>query len=71
MKQQQIKFTIRTDVTVQEEVLGVICNQCTEITKNVERELGTVTQTKYKPDYYKPCDLPQVKQQTEHLSPQS
>ena len=37
-----IKFTIRQDGTVLEEVSGVIGNNCQEITKSIEEKLGNV-----------------------------
>ena len=62
MKQQQIKFLIKPDGTVDEEVIGVTCNECTAITKHVEANLGTLTKVTYKPDYYAPCEIRTVTQ---------
>tara|TARA_B100001113_G_scaffold311455_1_gene275299 strand:+ start:66 stop:278 length:213 start_codon:yes stop_codon:yes gene_type:complete len=50
---QRLKFTIRQDGTVNEEVIGVIGNQCQEITKAIEEKLGNVIYTEPKPEYYK------------------
>ena len=49
---QSIKFTIRQDGTVTEEVMGVIGNQCQEITKSIEEKLGKVVYVEPKPEYY-------------------
>ena len=49
---QSLKFTIRQDGTVTEEVIGVIGNQCQEITKSIEEKLGNVVQVEPKPEYY-------------------
>ena len=49
---QSLKFTIRQDGTVTEEVIGVIGNQCQEITKSIEDKLGNVTYIEPKPEYY-------------------
>ena len=51
-KQETIKFTIRQDGTVLEEVSGVIGNNCQEITKSIEDKLGNVTYIETKPEYY-------------------
>ena len=42
MEKQTLKFTIRQDGYVTEEVIGVIGNQCQEITKSIEEKLGEV-----------------------------
>ena len=47
-----IKFTIRQDGTVTEEVTGTVSNECEELTKLIDNKLGTVTQKLYKPEYY-------------------
>ena len=59
MKQQSIKFTIRQDGTVIEEVMGVVGNECENLTKRIEEILGTVEKVDHKPEYY------QQKQTTE------
>ena len=51
-KQQTLKFTIRQDGIVSEEVIGVIGNQCQEITKSIEEKLGEVSHVETKPEYY-------------------
>jgi hypothetical protein len=40
MPQQQIKFTIRQDGLVSEEVLGVVGDACQDLTKSIEEKLG-------------------------------
>tara|TARA_B100000902_G_scaffold307946_1_gene296933 strand:+ start:1926 stop:2141 length:216 start_codon:yes stop_codon:yes gene_type:complete len=51
-KNETIKFTIRQDGTVLEEVSGVIGNECQEITKSIEEKLGNVIYVEPKPEYY-------------------
>ena len=52
MPQQQIKFTIRQDGLVSEEVLGVVGDACQDLTKSIEEKLGQVTYVETKPEYY-------------------
>ena len=52
MQKQTLKFTIRQDGYVTEEVIGVIGNQCQEITKSIEDKLGEVSYVETKPEYY-------------------
>ena len=52
MNQQKIKFTIRQDGLVSEEVIGVVGNDCQNLTKSVEEKLGEVTYIERKPEYY-------------------
>ena len=52
MPQQQIKFTIRQDGLVSEEVLGVVGDTCQDLTKSIEEKLGKVTYVETKPEYY-------------------
>ena len=49
---QSLKFTIRQDGYVTEEVIGVIGNQCQELTKSIEEKLGEVSYIETKPEYY-------------------
>ena len=51
-EQQTIKFTISQDGIVSEEVMGVIGNECENITKSIEEKLGNVTYVEPKPEYY-------------------
>jgi len=50
--QQTIKFTIRQDGLVSEEVIGVVGNECEKITRSIEEKLGNVTYVEPKPEYY-------------------
>ncbi len=59
MAQQTIKFTIRQDGTVTEEVMGVVGTDCENLTKRIEERLGVVERVERKPEYY------QQKQTTE------
>ena len=52
MAKQSIKFTIRQDGMVSEEVFGAIGNECQDITKSIEEKLGNVTYVETKPEYY-------------------
>tara|TARA_A100001391_G_scaffold200198_2_gene184306 strand:+ start:853 stop:1056 length:204 start_codon:yes stop_codon:yes gene_type:complete len=52
LKKQTLKFIIRQDGYVTEEVMGVIGNQCQEITKSIEEKLGEVSYVETKPEYY-------------------
>ena len=52
MPQQTIKFTIRQDGTVTEEVMGVVGNDCENLTKRIEERLGVVEKVEYKSEYY-------------------
>ena len=52
MPQQTIKFTIKQDGTVTEEVIGVVGNECETLTKNIEEKLGVVQRVEHKPEYY-------------------
>ena len=52
MEKETIKFSIRQDGTVAEEVFGVICNSCQDLTKTIEEKLGNVTYVETKPEYY-------------------
>ena len=52
MAQQSIKFTIRQDGTVTEEVMGVVGNDCENLTKRIEERLGVVERVEHKPSYY-------------------
>ena len=51
-EQQTIKFTIRQDGLVSEEVIGVVGNECEKITRSIEEKLGNVTYVETKPEYY-------------------
>ena len=53
MAQQTIKFIIKQDGTVTEEVIGAVGNECERLTKNIEEKLGVVQRVEHKPEYYK------------------
>jgi len=52
MGQQTIKFSIKQDGTVIEEVAGVVGTDCQNLTKVIEEKLGTVVKVQHKPEYY-------------------
>ena len=52
MPKETIKFTVRQDGQVTEEVIGSLANKCEQLTGTIESKLGTVTQRLYKPEYY-------------------
>ena len=52
-KKQTLKFSIRQDGLVSEEVVGVVGNACQDLTKSIEEKLGEVTYIERKPEYYK------------------
>ena len=52
MEKETIKFSIRQEGTVAEEVFGVIGNSCQDLTKTIEEKLGNVTYVETKPEYY-------------------
>jgi len=52
MEQQKLKFTIRQDGTVAEEVFGAVGNECENITRSIEEKLGNVIYVETKPEYY-------------------
>ena len=52
MAQQTIKFIIRQDGTVTEEVMGVVGTECENLTKRVEERLGEVQNVQHKQEYY-------------------
>ena len=52
MDKKTLKFTIRQDGTVMEEVIGAVGNECQDITKSIEEKLGNVTYVETKPEYY-------------------
>ena len=52
MAQQKLKFTIRQDGTVTEEVIGIVGDSCQELTKQIEEALGEVSNKEKNPEYY-------------------
>ena len=51
-EQTKLKFTIRQDGLVTEEVIGVVGNSCENLTKLIEEKLGQVTYVETKPEFY-------------------
>ena len=60
MPQQTIKFNIRQDGTVTEEVMGTVGNECENLTKRIEERLGTVQDVKHKPEYYQQTTVEEI-----------
>ena len=51
-KKQTLKFSIRQDGLVSEEVFGTVGNECENLTRTIEEKLGEVTYVEPKPEYY-------------------
>ena len=51
-EQQKLKFSIRQDGTVTEEVIGFTGEVCENLTAEIEKRLGAVTQRVHKAEYY-------------------
>ena len=51
-KQQTLKFTIRQDGWVTEEVMGATSDECVELTKQIDNKLGDLVTRQYKPEYF-------------------
>ena len=51
-EKQTLKFTIRQDGLVSEEVIGVVGNACQDLTKSIEEKLGEDTYIETKPEFY-------------------
>ena len=62
MPETTLKFKIDQDGNVKEEVIGVVCSNCTDITKQVENDLGSVVSRTLKGEYYQPCTINQTDQ---------
>ena len=58
-KQETIKYTIRQDGNVTEEVINVAGNACVNLTEDIELELGDLDKQTYTVDYYKESNLNQ------------
>ena len=52
-KQRKLKFTIRQDGYVTEEVIGATANECVELTRQIDNKLGDLVTREYKPEYFK------------------
>ena len=68
MAQQIIKFLIKQDGTVTEEVIGVVGNECENLTRNIEEKLGVVQRVEYKPEYYQAVTIEETIQEFTHDS---
>ena len=68
MAQQSIKFTIRQDGTVTEEVIGVVGPGCENLTKRIEETLGNVLAREQKPAYYQQVVQDEVLEEYTHDS---
>ena len=68
MTQQIIKFMIRQDGTVTEEVIGAVGNECENLTRNIEEKLGVVQRVEYKPEYYQAVTIEETIQEFTHDS---
>ena len=64
-EQQTIKFTISQDGIVSEEVIGVIGNECENITRTIENKLGNVIAITHKPEYYNNVTLQHNQNETQ------
>ena len=62
MPETTLKFKIEQDGNVKEEVIGVVCSNCTDITQQVEKDLGSVVSRTLKGEYYQPCTINQTDQ---------
>ena len=47
-----LKFNVRQDGLVSEEVIGVVGNACQDLTRAIEEKLGEVSYVETKPEYY-------------------
>ena len=68
MTQQIIKFMIRQDGTVTEEVIGAVGNECENLTRNIEEKLGVVQRVEHKPEYYQAVTIEETIQEFTHDS---
>ena len=68
MSQQTIKFSIKQDGTVTEEVIGAVGNECENLTRNIEEKLGVVQTVEHKPEYYQSVNIEETIQEFTHDS---
>ncbi len=54
-KQQTLKFTIRQDGHVTEEVIGAVSAECVELTEEIDNKLGVLETRQFKPEFYQPA----------------
>ena len=50
-KQETIKFIIKQDGTIIEEVIGTVGPNCEKLTENIEKKLGVIDYREVKPEY--------------------
>jgi hypothetical protein len=65
MPQQTLKFTIRQDGYVTEEVIGATTNECVELTKQIDNKLGDLVTREYKPEYFNNVTLQHNQNETQ------
>ena len=68
MKQQSIKFVIKQDGTVTEEVIGAVGKECENLTRNIEEKLGVVQRVEHKAEYYQSVTIEETIQEFTHDS---
>tara|TARA_B100000131_G_scaffold63270_1_gene59549 strand:- start:402 stop:629 length:228 start_codon:yes stop_codon:yes gene_type:complete len=54
-KQRTLKFTIRQDGYVTEEVIGAASHECLNLTESIEKKLGELETRQFKPEFYQPA----------------
>ena len=54
-KQRKLKFTIRQDGHVTEEVIGAASHECLNLTESIEKKLGELETRQFKPEFYQPA----------------
>ena len=54
-KQRTLKFTIRQDGHVTEEVIGAASHECINLTESLEKKLGELETRQFKPEFYQPA----------------
>ena len=68
MSQQTIKFSIKQDGTVTEEVMGAVGKECENLTRTIEEKLGVVQTVEHKPEYYQSLTIEETIQEFTHDS---
>ena len=68
MAQQSIKFLIKQDGTVTEEVMGAVGKECEKLTRTIEEKLGVVQTVEHKPEYYQAVTIEETIQEFTHDS---
>ena len=54
-KKQTLKFTIRQDGYVTEEVIGAASGECLKLTEQIDNKLGGLETRQFKPEFYQPA----------------